>query len=343
MIGAAAAAAVAAGAVGLVVARRDGSTASAGTPTAAADVDTATVATRDIRRTTSLDGTIGHGTATPLVLAGNGMLTWLPAIGTIVTSGQRVAEVDGRPVVLLTGERPAWRELGPGVDDGADVRQLEQALSDLGFATALVVDDEWTSATTTAVKTFQKWMGLEVDGRLALGEIVFGPATARVDTVAGHLGDAVSAAGLEVTGDQQLIIASVEPSDSDLVAPGTEVDIELPSGRTVRGVISAVGDPTTEGGTTTLPVTIVAVGESLDAVDGLGVDVEVSLVEVPNATAVPAAALLALAEGGYAVEVPDASSSTGTRLVGVEVGAFDEDGWVQVTGEVQPGDEVIVP
>jgi hypothetical protein len=90
-------------------------------------------------------------------------------------------------------------------------------------------------------------------------------------------------------------------------------------------------------------VTIVAVGESLDAVDGLGVDVEVSLVEVPNATAVPAAALLALAEGGYALEVPDASSSTGTRLVGVELGAFDEDGWVQVTGEVQPGDEVIVP
>ena len=46
-----------------------------------------------------------------------------------------------------------------------------QRLSDLGFgSTSLVVDDEWTAATTAAVKTFQRWMGMEVDGRLALGD-----------------------------------------------------------------------------------------------------------------------------------------------------------------------------
>ena len=36
----------------------------------------------------------------------------------------------------------------------------------------------------------------------------------------------------------------------------------------------------------------------------------------------PVEALLALAEGGYAVEVPDETSATGTRLVGVELGVF---------------------
>ena len=330
------------GAGGIVLVRAADDTAAAG-PAATPGPNTATVSTRDIRRTTTLDGTVGHGAASPLTVPGSGTLTWLPAVGAIVSSGERVAEVDGRPVVLLAGERPAWRDLGSGIDDGADIRQLEQALSDLGFgSTSLEIDDEWTAATTTAVKTFQRWMGMEVDGRLALGDVVFGPATVRIDAVAGHVGEQVGNAGIEVTGDQQVVTATAAPSDSDLVAPGTKVAIELPSGRSVTGVVTDVGAPTTEGGTTTLPVTVVADG-ALDAVDGLGVDVEITVVAVPGATAVPATALLALAEGGYAVEVPDASAPGGTRLVGVEVGAFDEDGWVQITGDVAPGDQVVVP
>ena len=254
-----------------------------------------------------------------------------------------LVEVDGLPVVLLHGDRPAWRDLGSGVDDGEDIRQLEQALTDLGYAgSGLTVDDEWTSATTTAVKKLQKALGMDDDGRLQLGEVVFAPSTVRIDSVGGHLGDAANAAAVKVTGELQLVDATAKPSYSDIVAPATTVDIELPSGRHVAGVIYSVGAPTTDSqGTTTLPVTVVvADGESLDAVDGLAVDVDVSVVAVPGATAVPAAALLALAEGGYAVEVPDASTASGTRLVGVELGAFDEDGWVQITGDVKPGDQV---
>lgn len=334
-----------AGGVAVATTQLHDRSASAQPPATTAAPKTATVTNRDIRRSTSLDGTVGHGTATPLGLAGGGTLTWLPSVGSVVSSGERLAEVDGRPVVLLTGERPAWRELAPGIDDGADVRQLEQALADLGFgSSALVVDGKWTSATTAAVKLFQRWMGLDVDGRLALGDVVFGPASVRVDAVGGHLGDPPDAAGIEVTGNQQVVTASVKPSDSDLVAPGTKVDIELPSGRTVPGVVFSVGEPTTSGGSTSLPVTVVAAdGGELDAVDGLAVDVDVSTVAVAGATAVPASALLALAEGGYALQVIDGAAATGTRLVGVEVGAFDEDGWVQVTGDVAPGDEVVVP
>jgi len=57
---------------------------------------------------------------------------------------------------------------------------------------------------------------------------------------------------------------------------------------------------------------------------------------------VPAEALLALAEGGYAVEVPDSSTLSGTRLEKVKIGEF-ADGWVQVTGDVKAGDQVVVP
>ena len=56
--------------------------------------------------------------------------------------------------------------------------------------------------------------------------------------------------------------------------------------------------------------------------------------------AVPVEALLALAEGGYAVEVSDGDGTT--HLVGVELGVF-ADGLVEITGDVEAGDQVVVP
>ena len=55
---------------------------------------------------------------------------------------------------------------------------------------------------------------------------------------------------------------------------------------------------------------------------------------------VPSAALLALAEGGYAVEV--AQSDGSTALVGVELGTF-LDNEVAIFGNVDPGASVVVP
>jgi peptidoglycan hydrolase-like protein with peptidoglycan-binding domain len=336
---------LAAATAGVVVAVNAGSSDAADDPPAATtdDLKLTSVEQRDLKRETTLDGTVGRGTPSPLSIPGAGTLTGLPAVGDTVASGQRLAEVDGAPVVLLTGERPAWRDLVPGIDDGEDIRQLEQALTDLGYATSsLEVDDEWTSATTASVKAFQKAIGTTQDGKLSLGEIVFAPRTVRIASVEGNTGDDVGTAGIETTGEAQVIEADADASDADIIAPGTTVTIELPTGREVAGTVYTVGAPTTDdSGDTTLPVVVVADG--LDAIDGLGVDIDISTVDVAGATAVPAEALLALSEGGYALEVPDASSATGTRLVAVELGAFDEDGWVQVTGDVAPGDQVVVP
>ena len=58
-------------------------------------------------------------------------------------------------------------------------------------------------------------------------------------------------------------------------------------------------------------------------------------------TAVPVSALVALAEGGYAVEVQQADGTT--VLAAVEPG-FYADGLVEITDtQVQPGMVVIVP
>jgi peptidoglycan hydrolase-like protein with peptidoglycan-binding domain len=50
-----------------------------------------------------------------------------------VHSGQVLAEVAGRPLFVLLGAVPAYRDLRPG-SEGTDVGQLQAALRDLGFA-----------------------------------------------------------------------------------------------------------------------------------------------------------------------------------------------------------------
>jgi len=68
-------------------------------------------------------------------------------------------------------------------------------------------------------------------------------------------------------------------------------------------------------------------------------------VHVPSQSAkqalmVPVRALVALAEGGYAVQRQAADGTL--SYVGVETGLFS-DGWVQVTGKLAAGDMVMVP
>jgi hypothetical protein len=53
--------------------------------------------------------------------------------GDRVRPGQVIAEIDGRPILLLAGRLPAYRDLHEG-DTGPDVRQLQVALERLGYA-----------------------------------------------------------------------------------------------------------------------------------------------------------------------------------------------------------------
>src|SRR4029453_10884020 len=128
------------------------------------------------------DGTLGYEGEQKVGAELTGTVTWLPAEGAIIGRGGRLYEVDGsRRATLLFGPRPAWRTLGPGVSNGADVLQLERNLQAMGYLRkGTSVDYHWGSGTTAAVKRFQRAHGLEVDGVLDLGEIVFLPQSLRV-------------------------------------------------------------------------------------------------------------------------------------------------------------------
>lgn len=63
---------------------------------------------------------------------GAGIITTLPARGDRLEEGDILLTVSGRPVFVLQGTIPVYRDLFPGLT-GEDVRQLEAALKRLGF------------------------------------------------------------------------------------------------------------------------------------------------------------------------------------------------------------------
>ena len=312
------------------------------------DPQTVAVTARDLVEREELDGTLGYGERVDVALTGPGTITSLPAEGAVVDRGAVIAEVDGRSIRLLFGNRPLWRVLDPNVSNGPDVRQVEENLLALGLATSsnLAVDDDWTDATTAAVKRWQKANGVDQSGSVAPNDVVILPGAARIAERKAALG-APSGSGpaLTVTGTEKVVTVALDASRRELLPVDTTVDVELPDGTkvsgTVRSVSSVVTPPADEskGGKATVDVLIGLTGDAGGAFDASPVDVLVTAERADGVVAVPVDALLALAEGGYAVERVRAGR---TELVGVETGAF-ADGYVQVAGDVAAGDHVVVP
>jgi hypothetical protein len=137
----------------------------------------------------------------------------------------------------------------------------------------------------------------------------------------------------------------VGTSDQSLFVVGMAVEVELADGSTVAGTVSTVGQTVKRVSTGPnselyVDVTVAVADESgEDLVQG-PVTVHVPSETVTAALMVPVRALVALVEGGYAVEVQGDDGTT--SLVGVKTGVFS-DGWVQVMGDLAADDMVMVP
>jgi hypothetical protein len=136
------------------------------------------------------------------------------------------------------------------------------------------------------------------------------------------------------------------------VRVGDPVVITLPDNSTTPGRVSFVGTVATtpassgsdQSSSPTIEVDVTPVHPSATGkLDQAPVDVSITTQTVHHVLAVPVEALLALAGGGYALEVVGAG---GTRsLEAVQLGLFDDaEGLVQVSGpSVRAGQRVVVP
>ncbi|NUR91331.1 MAG: peptidoglycan-binding protein [Nonomuraea sp.] len=301
---------------------------------------TAKVTRTTLTQTKTVDGALGHGPARTISARAQGTITWLPAEGATITRGHAVYSVDADRRPLLYGAIPLYRPLKDGVE-GKDVELLERNLAKLGH-TGFDVDDTFTWATRQAVEDWQEDLGLDVTGTVEPGDVVVAPGPIRVADLKKALGDTASGPVLTATGTARQVLVALDVADEHLVRKGMKATVELPDGRTVGGRIATVGKVATETGTgtdatTTVEVTVTTTGlkKSFDAAP---VDVTIVSDQRRNVLAVPVGALLALAEGGYGVQVVDGAT---TRYAAVETGLF-ADGQVEVTG-LEEGTTVAVP
>ena len=201
-----------------------------------AAVETAIVERRDLIEADEFDGELGYGPESKVTGQGGGVITALPDLGSTIGRGDPLWELDGAPGPrLLFGDRPMWRELRRGVDDGADVQQLEENLVALGFAPdGMVVDDEFDADTTTAVRAWQEAQGVDETGSIGPADVVFEPGERRVSAHLGSVGGPAEGEVLGLTGVNQIVALDVAADDVDRFAVGDESSIELPDGIACR-------------------------------------------------------------------------------------------------------------
>ena len=95
---------------------------------------TAAVQRRDLIAREDVDGTLGFVAAATVPAPAAGTITRLRDEGDTVTRGRSLMSIDAKATAwVLYGTIPMYRDLGPGVSDGRDVRQLERNLKALGY------------------------------------------------------------------------------------------------------------------------------------------------------------------------------------------------------------------
>ena len=343
-------------------------------------VHTTQVEQRTLSAMVSQPGTLtfrarADGSPYSVINQAQGTYTRLPAVGQVISQGRVLFRVNDSPVVLLYGSTPAYRTLSVGAT-GPDVAELNADLVALHYAASSQLSPTsasfgWT--TVTALEKLQATLGVSQTGALALGQAVFEPTAVRVTALSAQPGSSARPGQtvLQGTSTARQVQVALDASQQTEVMVGNQVTITLPNDHTTPGIVSSVGavatcpsnagsngsssSPAAPGAdscssassASATPTITVDVTPSHPAATGkwdqAPVQVGIITARVHGALVVPVTALLAQADGGYAVEIVGAGTSN--HLLPVSLGLFDDaDGLVQVTGSgLTAGQEVVVP
>jgi len=335
---------------------------------------TAAVTRGSLTEQTQEDGTLGDAGSYTVVVpggssgappgSGSGTFTWLPSLGQVIRQGQQVYQVSGTPVVLLYGNVPTYRDLAEGMT-GADVTDLNTDLVTLGYASLAALGprsgwDYFGAETAYALGLLQSHLGLSVTGSLPLGQAVFLPGEIQVTGLGTGAvpGEPATSGAVVLTGSSltPVVTLDLDASLQTQVAAGMKVSVTLPDGSVTPGVISSVstapasssssspssasGNSTGSGAATITVLVSLTDPKAAGDLNQAPVQVTFTTGSVSDVLIVPVDALLAQPRG-YAVEV---TGPGGHHLIAVTPGLFDDAaGTVQVTGNLTPGQRVVVP
>jgi hypothetical protein len=314
----------------------------------AAPASTATVQRGKLSAAVSQDGTLTYrarpdGSPYAVINQARGVYTRLPEAGDKIGCGGVLYRVDDKPVLLLCGRVPAYRDLHQGAA-GKDVGQLNRDLHLRG--------DHFTSKTEKALEVLQRDKGPRATGALEIGDVVFLPEPVRIAKLTAELGGTArpGAPVLKATSDRLQVRVNLDPSQQGDVKKGDRAQITLPGNTPVSGRVEGFGSVAqTPDGPDGKPVdatipTYISLDEPARArgLEQAPVEVEITTKGVENALSVPVTALVGKSGGGYAVELVRAGRRR--ELVAVRLGLFDTGGGrVQVEGDLRAGDAVVVP
>lgn len=316
-----------------------------------AGYDRETVQRRTLEESTEANGSAGFGAARQVNSTGDGIVTEAPEPGDVLGPGDVLIRVAQRAIVLVQGTIPMYRELrrtqsgerdaaGDKLGDttGGDVQQLQDYLIGLGLDEDGDIADEFGTfgkATEQAVELWQRYVGHPATGKVDSSQMVFVPDPIRIESaplVGARFEDPT------VTDVDPKISANVTAQQRSYFELGNEVEMEF-ADRTVTGTVTDVDRQTGSDGSAQFRIEITP-DEGSD-VDGIEADATAKLIArrviADDVLTVPVRALVALAEGGWAVQV---DSPNGPKLTAVELGEV-VDGFAEVSGLAE-GDDVLV-
>lgn len=297
-------------------------------------VRTVTVQRADLANTTSVPATLGFGPSRPVKGTGTGTVTKLPGTGEVAERGKALYRVDDQPVPVFFGATPLFRKIEAPGTKGSDVAVVLANLAALGYrGVGQVPKDEtkaeYTPSVVEAVKRWQRQLGVEATGVIEPGRLLVLGGPVRVAEVKAQPGASVTEELFTVTATNRVVTAQVPAVDAGPAKPHLPVAVVRPDGREVPGKIRSVTPlpPAQDGpGVPKVEITVVLdqPGDVAD-LDTAPVQVKVTTESRAGVLTVPLEALVALKEGGYAVQLP------GGELQAVQTGLYSQNK-VEISG-----------
>jgi hypothetical protein len=253
-----------AAAVVVVIVVSNGNTPSHNTGAGTTATGAATVQRRNLVATDTESGTLSYASQQTVYNRLSGTITWVPQVGQVIRPGHALFTVDNKPVLLMSGLTPAYRDLTASVVSGPDVYELNRNLVVLGYnPDGIVVDDQWQSATTAGIDLLQHDLGETETGSLTLGKVVFLPGPQMIQTVDTTVGSTAAsyepAAGTSSTEFVDYSSATSDDATTGTTSTGSSTSTTGTGTSTTAGgtTITGGGTTTTSGtgttGTTTTP------------------------------------------------------------------------------------------